>query len=72
MKALLKTRWNEMTYIQRMKDDGELGKKPQSKQNINPVAFPPNHLLWYGESTVFWYIDKAPKTSRIYPYRDKT
>ena len=48
MRALLKTRWNEMTYIQRMKDDEELWKKPESKQNISPVGFPPNppSMIW--------------------------
>ena len=46
-------------------------KKPQSKQNINPVVFPPIPLLCYGESTVFWYLDRAPKQAEAFPIGDK-
>ena len=54
-----------MAYIQRMKDDEELEKKPQSKQNITPVGFPPIPLLWCGESTVFWYLNKTKNKPRL-------
>ena len=38
-----------MTYIQQVKDnEGLEKKKPQGKQNINPVGFPPipPFMLW--------------------------
>ena len=37
-----------MAYIQQVKDDEGLEKKPQGKQNVNPVGFPliPPSMLW--------------------------
>ena len=50
---------------------GNWRKKPQSKQNINPVGFPPSLLLCYGESTVFWYLDRAQKQAEAFPIVDE-
>ena len=67
--TLLKTRQSLMTYVQRVKGWWGIGeKKPQSKQNINPVGFPP--IL----PSMFWRVDcflvsgQDPKTSRSFPY----
>ena len=60
-----------MTYIQRVKDDEGLEKKPQGKQNINPVGFPPIPLLCCGELTVFWYLVKAPKQAETIPIGER-
>ena len=51
MKTLLKTRCNGMAYVQSIKNDEGLEKKPQSKQNINPVGFPPIPL------SMMWRVD---------------
>ena len=42
-----------MAYIQRVKDDEGLEKKPQGKQNINPVGFLPTTPFYAVESWLF-------------------
>ena len=46
---------------------GDWRKKPQSKQNINPVGFPPIPLLCSGEWTVFWYLGRTQKQAEPFP-----
>ena len=43
-----------------MKDEG-LEKKPQSKQNVSPVGFPPI------PASMLWRVDKAPKQAETIP-----
>ena len=43
-----------MAYIQRMKDNEGLEKKPQSKQNVNPGWFPSHPRFYDVESRLFF------------------
>ena len=47
---------------------GDWRKKPQSKQNINPVGFPPIPPSMFWRVDCFLVSGQDPKTSRSFPY----